>query len=45
MDLNDDLYVESTQNNLEPKGPLTLQQGLQVLMGTQGVVNCEFTAQ
>lgn len=38
-----DQIIQITQNNLEKDSPLTKQQGLQILMGTQGVLDCEFT--
>ena len=42
-ELDVDAITELTSNNTQTKSPLTVQQGLQVLMGTQGVLDCKFT--
>lgn len=42
-ELDTDLIIQITENNLQIKNPPTMQQGLQILMGTQGVLECQFT--
>jgi hypothetical protein len=42
-DVDFDQVVQITQNNITNERPLTMQQGLQILMGTQGVIDCQFT--
>lgn len=42
-DLNDEMMDYYAVVNLQKQIPLTPQQGLQVLMGTQGVLECKFT--
>ena len=42
-DIDSDAVTVVTQNNLQKVNPLTPQSGLQILMGTQGVIECEFT--
>lgn len=42
-EMNETLFLYYELISEETNSPLTKQEGLQVLMGTQGVLECDFT--